>query len=142
MHLFGATWHVSSFHMLPCRLFISPRNTLNSNCPEIRCNSSMQLDFTRRTQQCGPCCHPRSIEIPRLAACTVTVIYRFTLPRFSHMWLSSSWCGGWLCHLNTTERFSSVFICVSTIRTSKVYTISDKKSKQWSYAAELELKVF
>ena len=43
----------------------------------------MQLDFMRRTQRCGPCCHLRYREIPRLAACTVMVIYRFTLPGFS-----------------------------------------------------------
>ena len=40
----------------------------------------MYLDFARRTRQCGPRHQPRSREIPRLAACTVTEVYRFTLP--------------------------------------------------------------
>ena len=33
----------------------------------------------------GPCCHPRSREISKLATCIITVVYRFTLLGFSHM---------------------------------------------------------
>ena len=49
----------------------------------------MQLDFTRQTQRCGPCRYPRSRKIPKLTSCTVTVIYRYTLPGSSQQLLST-----------------------------------------------------
>ena len=51
------------------------------------------------------------------------------------MWLLSSWCGVWLCCLGTTfvcRRRGTIFICMRSIQTNKIYSINDKKSNQWS----------
>ena len=48
------------------------------------------------------------------------------------MWLSSSLCG--CSYLGATfvyHRFDVAFICSITIKTSKIYSINDKKSNQW-----------
>ena len=55
---------------------------------------------------------------------------------FVGMWLSSSWYDGWLCHLSTMIWFLSsycdVYLCLGDSNGSKIYTIIDKKSNQWS----------
>ena len=48
----------------------------------------MYLDFTRRTQRCSPCRYPRTSKILKLSVYTVTIIYRYTLPR-SSQWENS-----------------------------------------------------
>ena len=54
-----------------------------------------------------------------------------TVIAFVFMWLSSSWYNEWLCHLRFGFRRRHVtFIYVLAIRTSKVYTIKNKKSNQ------------
>ena len=55
------------------------RNMCNSDLLGIRRNSTLYLDFTRRTQRYVPRRHPRSREIPRFA----TRVYHFTLFRVS-----------------------------------------------------------
>ena len=55
------------------------QNTCNSNLLGIRRNSTMYLDFARRTQWYDPRCHPRSREIHRFA----TRVYHFTLSEVS-----------------------------------------------------------
>ena len=51
------------------------------------------------------------------------------------MWLSSSWYDGWLCHLNKTHLFSSlwceIFLCFGDSNEENIYMIIDKKSNQW-----------
>ena len=51
---------------------------------EFQRKSTTQLDFMRRTQRYNMCHHPRSREVLKLTTCTITVIYRFTLPGSSH----------------------------------------------------------
>ena len=60
----------------------------------------------------------------------VVVLVHVIVIAFVCVWLSSSWRDGWLGCLSTTVWFSSAFICVLAIRTSKIYTIRDKKSNQ------------
>ena len=57
------------------------QNTCNSNLLKIQRNSTMYIDFARRTQRSNPRRHPRSKEIPRFA----TRVYHFTLSGVSHV---------------------------------------------------------
>ena len=71
-------------HFMPCvtlSFVCLSRNTCNFDLLEIRRNSTMYLDFARRTQRYVPHRHPRSREIPRFATC----VYHFTLSGVSHI---------------------------------------------------------
>ena len=74
------------------------QNTCNFDLLEIRRNSTMYLDFARRTERYVLRRHPRSREIPRFA----TRVYHFTLSGVSQsLCVATEFSQGWVVPVAT-----------------------------------------